>query len=103
MAKKIRPVDPRARIVAFIPIDAYVKGQGYRVSFVVEGESYHRPTGTWPYTGAVGETMPWFWGHDYDEACQLADAYNEKAGVDAKEAALIVARSMVGMPGRCVP
>ncbi len=92
-------MNPSARLVAWIPRDAYVEGHGYRVSFVVEGETFHRPTGAWPYTGVAGETMPWFWGHDYDEAVKLADDYNRNLGIAPREAALIVARSMAG-PGR---
>lgn len=91
-------IDPKARVVAFIPLDGYVKGHGYRVSLVVEGERFHRPTGTWPYHGDVGQSMPWFWGDDYEAAQAIAESYNRDQGIDPKEAALIVARSMVGLP-----
>jgi hypothetical protein len=82
------------KVVAFIPADAFVKGQGFRVSLVVDGEDGHRPTGTWPYTGAVGESMPWFWGDDYKKACAIADDYNLSRGISPDEARAIVARSV---------
>ena len=89
-------VDPRARIVAFIPADGYIDGPGWRVSLVVEGENGHHPTGTWPYAGGVGESLPWFWGHDYDKAVELARDHNRRQGIEPEEALRIVARSMVG-------
>ena len=82
------------KIVAYIPPDGYVEGQGYRVSFVVEGEDGHRPTGNWPYTGRAGEAMPWFWGHDLKGAQQIATEYNAERGVTREEADLIITRSM---------
>lgn len=83
-----------ARMVTYIPIDGYVEGHGWRVSFVVEGEAAHRPTGNWPYSGATGETMPWFWGHDYEKACELSRDYNKRMGIDEETALKIVARAM---------
>lgn len=78
----------------FIPTDAYVEGAGFRVSLVFEKESGHFPTGDWPYEGKVGQKAPWFWGHDLKEARAIAEESNEKLGISAKEAAIIVASSM---------
>jgi len=85
---------PEPRVVAYIPPTAYVKGHGFRVSFVIEGETGHHPTGTWPYDGAPGTQMPWFWGHDHAEAVAHARDYNERLGVDAETAEKIVLDSM---------
>lgn len=87
------------RIVAYIPTDSYVEGHGFRVSFVVEGEFGHRPTGNWPYKGGRGQVMPWFWGPTLEEAQAQADAYNEAQGISKMDAFIIVARSMVGKGG----
>lgn len=84
--------DPR-RIV-FIPADGFVEGHGFRVSFVIEGESGHFPTGTWPYTGGAGEQLPWFWGPTFAAASEAADKFNERLGIDAKTASEIVLGSI---------
>lgn len=84
----------KTRMVAFIPVEGYVEGHGYRVSLVVEGEDGHRPTGTWPYEGKVGQQAPWFWGHNYEEARKEARDYNAKMGIDEQTAFDIVTRSM---------
>lgn len=87
--------EPQAnRIVAFIPIDGFVEGQGFRVSLVVEGEDGHHPTGNWPYHGRVDETLPWFWGNDYDTAVKLAEEYNAEHGISKEEANKIVLASI---------
>lgn len=83
------------RMVYFVPNDAYVEDHGWRPSIVVEGEDGHHPTGTWPYSGKVGETMPYFWGHDYDAACRTADAMNERLGVSKEDAEKIVDASVL--------
>lgn len=92
-----------ARVVAFIPVDGYVEGHGWRVSLVIEGEAFHRPTGNWPYHGKRDEVMPWFWGDglSYVEALKLCDEHNERrAGISRKDAALIIGRSMVAGAGQ---
>lgn len=86
------------RMVAYIMADAFVEGHGYRVAFVVEGENGYRPTGTWPYTGAIGETLPWFWGPTLADAEQRARAYNEKNGISADAERDIIVQSMFGKP-----
>ena len=76
------------RWVAYIPPTAYDEEQkGYRVSFVIEGEAFHRPTGG-------GDVMPWYWGPTLADAESAAVAYNKELGIDEDEAFMIVARSM---------
>ena len=82
------------RTCYFIPVDSYVEGEGFRVSVVTENQPGHRPTGTWPYTGAPGETRPYFWGHDYKEAQTIAQQQNEKMGISPDDATRIVLSSM---------
>ena len=83
------------RVVAFVPADADRDERGrFRVSLVVEGENGHRPTGTWPYHGKIGETLPWFWGPTLADAEKAAEQYNEDRGIPREEAFGIVARSM---------
>lgn len=85
--------DPPRRCY-FVPMDGFVDGAGYRASVVVEGQAGHHPTGSWPYHGRPGETRPYFWGNDLEVAQKIADQMNERMGIDAKTAALIVASSM---------
>ena len=83
-----------ARIVCWAnPMD-YVKDHGFRVAFVTEGEDFFRPTGNWPFTGAPGESMPWFWGPTIEDAQRAADEYNERLGVSKADALKIIGRSM---------
>jgi len=82
------------RIIAFIPVEGYVKDHGFRVAFVTEGEPGYSPSGTWPYDGSAGQTLPWFWGDSFEEATKLAEVYNEKNGISKGEAAMIILRSM---------
>lgn len=92
---------PRGRPVYFVPADAHVKGDGYRISVVFEGENGHYPTGTWPYEGKPGQKQPYFARtDDYDEAKRIVDAMNAERGIDPLEAATIVARSMAKRWGR---
>lgn len=84
----------KPRTIVYIDPSFYVPDRGYRVSFVFEGEGGHRPTGTWPYTGAVGEQLPWFWGHDLDAAEAACRAYNERRGISREEMFKILASSM---------
>lgn len=82
------------RVAYYIPPDGYVEDKGFRVSIVKEGEDGHCPTGTWPYTGAVGETMPYFWGHDYEKACEVAEKQNARMGLDSKAVDAIISSSI---------
>ena len=88
------------RWVYYIPADAYVPDAGYRVSIVIEHEQGHFPSGDWLYNGEPVKRLPRFWGHDYYDAVKTAREMNEKRGIDAKEAAEIVATSMRGTPQR---
>ena len=89
----------RKRMCYYVPADAFIEGCGWRPSVVVENEPGHCPTGTWPYHGRVGETLPYFWGDDpspegYDKACAAADSVNERMGISKKDAFEIVTSSM---------
>lgn len=82
------------RVIAWVSETTYVKDQGYRVSFVVEGEDGHRPTGDWPYRGKPGQTVPWFWGPTLEDARRACDEYNGRLGVSREEAFKIVSGSI---------
>lgn len=82
------------RMCVYIPINGYVEGEGYRVSIVKEGESGHFPTGTWPYEGKPGQTMPWFWGHDYEKAVEIAKEHNAKLGLTERDVLDIISSSI---------
>lgn len=84
----------RKRTVCYIPGTDYVEGRGYRVAFVTEGEDGYYPTGTWPYTGEAGTTMPWFAGPTLQDAYRFADETNERLGITKIDALRIVAESM---------
>ena len=84
--------DEPKRLVCYVPIDGFVPGHGYRVSFVTEGEAGHTPTGTWPYTS--GGTLPWFWGPTLKDAQEEAERQNEKMGISKREAFEIITASM---------
>lgn len=84
----------------FVPFDAHVPGEGYRASVVVEHEHGHRPTGNWPYNDAPGQVRPYFWGHDYTEACRIAAVQNKRLGLSEQDVTAIVASSMQKMPRR---
>ena len=89
-----------SRTIVFVDETMLVEGEGYRIPLVVEGENGHHPTGTWPYTGAVGETRPWFWGPTIEKAREACERYNERLGVSKEEAHAIVLASMFGRPRR---
>lgn len=80
-------------MIAFIPLDGFIEGEGWRVSIVTEGEPGHQPTGQWPCP--PGGVRPWFWGMDYQFAVKLAQDHNlDKLGITAEEAQAIVFSSM---------
>lgn len=73
-------IEREPRVCAYIPADAFDEGQdGYRVSFVKEGESGHFPTGVWPYDPR--KPKPWFWGPSFREAKAAAKEYNKQLGL----------------------
>lgn len=76
-----------------------VEGQGYRASLVVEGVSGHFPVGDWPYTGAPGESCPYFFGPSIADALRAVDVCNERLGYD-REAALRIVCSSFGSGAR---
>lgn len=91
----VAPRETMKRMVAWVPDDAFVEGRGYRVSIVVEGEDGHHPTGTWPYTGGVGQTLPWFWGDDLELARERAYQHNERGGISREQTDEIVNGSIL--------
>lgn len=95
MSKKKKTPKKTPGFCYFIPVDGFIKGHGHRVSVVYENESGHRPTGTWPYHGKVGEVLPYFWGQTYEEAIEACDLANARMGIDKVEAQRIVASSMM--------
>jgi hypothetical protein len=78
----------------FVPVDALIKGRGWRPSVVFENEAGHYPMGDWPYDGKPGQREPWFWGPTYEDAVAAADDMNERMGVSKKDAFEIVNSSM---------
>ena len=79
----------------------FVEGRGYRVAVVVAGEDGFHWTGTRPYTGAIGETLPYFWGPTLDDAKRVAATQNERRfGVTPEVATIIILRSMSSGPRR---
>lgn len=88
---------PKGRCVYFVPADAHIEGEGFRISVVFEHENGHYPTGTWPYEGKPNQKLPWFARTDnYHEAKRIIDEMNEDLfGLSPKDASVIVARSMI--------
>lgn len=86
----------RGRHVYYVPADGFIDDErGWRVSIVFEDESGHFPTGHWPYEGKVGQRCPYFVkAATWEDAQDAVEAMNEALGYTAKEASLIVARSM---------
>lgn len=92
---------PRGRHAYYVPADSYVEGHGFRISLVFEGEAGHFPSGTWPYEGEPGQKQPWFADtDDHGRAREIVREMNASLGLDAKEAAIIVGRSMARQPDR---
>ncbi len=87
-------LESRRRFVYFVPAEGYIEGRGYRPSVVFEHEPGHFPVGDWPYEGKPGTNAPWFWGHDYDKAVEMANEMNNRLGINEREAVEIVASSM---------
>jgi hypothetical protein len=96
------------RLCYYIPRDSFVEGRGYRVAVVTEDTAGYVLTGTWPYTGAAGETLPYFWGkrdepdsnENYKVACEAATFQNARMGHSDSEVMKIIASSMRKRSGR---
>ena len=85
----------RPQYAYYVPVEGHVRGKGFRVSVVFEGEDGHFPTGTWPYEGKADQKMPWFWGGDsYAAAEAQCRAENAKIGLSEQDAFKIVMSSM---------
>ena len=93
---RVRELEAKRLPICWIPNDgsSFVEGHGFRVAIVVAGDDGYRLTGTWPYTGKPGETMPWFWGPTLAEAERLAKEQNRRIGVTPEEASLVLLRSI---------
>lgn len=89
----------QGRLCVYVDETMLVEGHGYRPSFVVENVAGHRPNGTWPYHGKVGETLPWFWGktatgYSIDAAKKQAADYNKRLGLTEKDVENIITSSI---------
>jgi len=82
------------RFCYHVPADGFIEGRGYRASIVIENESGHYPTGTWPYEGKLGQVAPYFWGMTLDEAKAVCVAQNKRMGVSERDAVAIVSSSI---------
>lgn len=92
---------PEGRMCYFIADDAlYVEDKGYRASIVIENQAGHRPTGNWPYSGKVGEVMPYFWGRSLKHAQDTAAEMNRRLGLSKSDVTKIVLSSMARSPIR---
>lgn len=85
------------KLCYYIPIDGYVEGEGYRASIVIEGEPGHRPTGS---TTGMHKARPYFWGHDYETACEIAQEQNKRLGLTEDDITQIIASSMGAQMGQ---
>jgi hypothetical protein len=84
------------RFCYVIPESAYTEGKGFRVSIAIEREPGHFPTGNTPEGGDI---EPWYWGHTFEEAREIADRENkDRLGLDPVDAWKIVASTMTGRP-----
>jgi hypothetical protein len=98
----------KKQLCYYIPRDSFIEGRGYRVAVVTEDEPGYMLTGTWPYTGKGGETLPYFWGKrdepdsdaNYKLACESAAQMNVRMGLDDKAVMKIIASSMGGKPSK---
>ncbi len=85
-------MDNEPRQCFYIPTNAYVEGKGWVPSLVTDGKPGHQPM-----TGANGDEEPWYWGRtrdDYALAVETAQMQNERRGIDAADAAKIIAGSI---------
>jgi hypothetical protein len=89
-AKRIESLAGK-RLAYVVLESAFVKDQGWRLAICVEGEKGYYPTGTWPFTGTVGESRPIFVRGTYEDAQKKVDVLNERMGLTPKDAAILVA------------
>jgi len=84
------------RFCYFVDELDHLKGQGFRVSVVIENEPGRFPTGG-------GETAPWYWGGDsIAEARAIAEAENTHLGLTMKDVITIINSSMFPKGKRAV-
>jgi hypothetical protein len=78
--------------LAYVALEsAFIEGHGWRLAVCIEGEKGYYPTGTWPFTGTVGESRPIFVRGTYEDAQKKVDVLNERMGLTPKDAAILVA------------
>lgn len=87
--------DSWRRICYVLPEDSFVAEHGFRAAVCVEGEPGYRPTGTWPYTGAPGEVLPYFRGPNLDRAKETIVRQNARLGLSSSDVEEIVSLSFV--------
>ena len=80
--------------VLYVDETMFVEGHGFRPVIVTDGERGYHKNGDWPYEGKRGQVNPWFFGPTIEDARKQCARFNELMGVDAEEAARIVAWSM---------
>ena len=87
----------KGRLAYFVQPTEFVEGEGFRVCLALEGEPGYYPTGTWPYSGHIGQTRPLFAGQtdcegvfSLDMAKKQVHQMNAQMGLSAKDASLIV-------------
>lgn len=72
----------------FYVTEAMLTEHGYRPSIVVEGTCGHFPNGG-------GDTEPWYWGDDLEQAQEIAHKRNVGMGLSEEDEERILASSMV--------
>lgn len=78
-----------ARKCFYIPVDQHVPGKGYVPSLVTENEAGHAPL-----TGQGELSEPWFWGDDYEKACEIARQENARLGLTEDDVQEIIESSV---------
>jgi hypothetical protein len=76
-----------ARRCFYVSPDALTE-HGYIPSVVTEGEPGHAPL-----TGQGTAAAPWYWGHDYEQACRIAKKANAELGLSDADVVRIMLSS----------
>ncbi|MFH0989849.1 MAG: hypothetical protein V1799_07525 [bacterium] len=87
MSRKDRLIAEGRKYCYYVPVTSYVAGKGFRPSIVFESEEGHYPNGG-------GDTEPWYWGEDYEEARRICDEKNAAMGISKAEEYGIVMSSI---------
>ncbi len=81
----------KGRYMWYINPASHEEGKGYRPSIVIEGECGHFPNGG-------GETEPWYWGDDLEQAEAIARQRNARMGLTEADETRILMSSMRACP-----